>query len=177
MKEMEPRIREFLNTLGFASSLMAGFAFTAVIEIQPWTPQFANMPFISAEEGNLIKESVNFLLVVAFANFMMPLLLNIFFLNVEVDSELKVKKLRQVQVLYTLFIGLGIGSLEGALCLFVLGTCEPYDAVILVVGIVTSLIIALAIIRWFKRGLDKPAAVSSSANAPATSDNKPDVAK
>ena len=62
------------------------------------------------------------------------------FLNVPIDNEARFKAVRKVQLFYTLTIGLGVGCLEGAFCLFILGT-YPFSLTCLILGMMlTSLV-------------------------------------
>ncbi len=143
MKEKENNLKNFFNSVGFSAALMAGFSFSGILELRSWIPSnFNHIPYL--------KEATLFFMVASFVIFLMPVLLNMCFLNIRVDSPEKIKALRKVQLYYTLLIGAGVGCLEGALYLFMLGTFPFVLTCGVLVLIILSLITVLVIMRRLK---------------------------
>ena len=138
-------IKQFFNNMGVASAIMAGFAFTAIIELRDWAP---------VNKIPMYYETMYAFLVLSFLLFVMPLLLNSYFVNIPINSEARAKVLRGAQLIYTILMGGGVGCLLGAFCLFVIGHFKSYLFGYLIVGVViVALIIASSIMRYFKMKL------------------------
>lgn len=138
---MEDRFgwKAFFNNLGVASAIMAGFSFTAIVELRDWAPPEA-----------ALREILYAFLFVSFLSFLMPLLLNAYFLNLTANDEKMAGIFRQARLIYTLITGVGLGGLLGACCLFVLCAFPSPLPFIVVTFAILSLMATLVIIRWFK---------------------------
>ena len=154
MEQQVSRIKDFFQSMGFAAALMAGFSFSAIIEIQSWQPVFFNtLP---------MKSFLYIFLVISFISFVMPIMLNMLFLNMTVRYQSQLDILRKAQMLYIVTVGMGIGCLQGALCLFLLGTLSSVFAYLLIVLILLALLVTYAVMKFFKSKMAKAEAKEQS---------------
>ena len=164
----EQEIKSFLSSLGFCTAIMAGFAFTGMIELQNWVPQQAKFVGTHWSEIKIVpmwynlqlKDHLYLFLATSFAAFMTPLLLNMYFLNVTIHTKEEAARLSNVPLVYTVFMGIGIGCSEGALCIFALGTFRTLIAYGICVIMLISLVATSVTIRWFHRHSKQQAPLS-----------------